>query len=57
MIPQTVPNNPINGVTDPVVASHDMPFSTRRTSSAEASCMATVTALKLFNLGGSGFPG
>src|SRR6266566_775284 len=38
----------------PVVASQDMPFSTRRTSSAEASCMLTVTACKLFSLGGCG---
>src|ERR1700694_5357221 len=57
MMPQTVPKSPINGVTEPVVASQDMPFSTRRTSSADASCMLTVTACKLFNLGGCGLPG
>src|SRR5215813_7848384 len=51
IIPQTVPNNPLNGVTEPVVASHVIPFSTRRTSSAEVSCILTVTACKLFNLG------
>ncbi len=44
MIPQTVPNNPMKGVTPAVVASQDMPLSTRRTSSVEASCMFTVTA-------------
>ena len=44
MMPQTVPNRPMKGVTPAVVASQDMPFSTRRTSSVEASCMLTVTA-------------
>ena len=44
MMPQTVPNRPMNGETEPVVASQDMPFSARRTSSAEATCMLAVTA-------------
>ena len=57
MMPHTVPKRPMKGVTEPVVASQVMPFSTRRTSSADASCMLTVTALRLFSLGGSGFPG
>ena len=42
--PHTVPKRPMNGVTEPVVASQAMPFSVRRTSSAAASCMLTVTA-------------
>jgi len=32
-------------------------FRRRRTSSAEASCMLTVTACKLFSFGGCGLPG
>src|SRR5690349_23390437 len=51
MMPQTVPKRPIKGLTEPVVASHCMPFSTRRTSSEEACCMVAVTAERLFNLG------
>ncbi len=47
--PHTVPNNPMNGVTDPVVASHGMNFSSFRTSSDVASCIATVTAFRLVN--------
>src|SRR5579859_2662645 len=57
MMPHTVPKRPMNGATEPVVASHDMPFSTRRTSSAEATCMYAVTACKLFNFGGCGLVG
>src|SRR5262245_31193134 len=57
MMPDTVQNNPLNGVTEPVVASHVIPFSTRRTSSADASCMFTVTAFRLFKVGGCGLPG
>src|SRR6266478_3245887 len=57
MMPQTVPNRPMNGVTEPVVASQVMPFSTRRISSADASCMLTVTAFRLFSAGGCGLPG
>ena len=47
MTPHTVPNSPMKGVTDPVVASHGMYLSTLRTSSPAASCMLTVTALRL----------
>src|ERR1700736_3630435 len=56
MMPHTVPKRPMNGETEAVVASQDMPFSVRRTSSAEASCMATVTACKLLILAGAGLP-
>ena len=45
MMPQTVPNKPMNGETEPVVASQDMPFSARRTSSEEASCIFTRSLL------------
>src|ERR1700732_5174545 len=54
IMPHTVPKRPMNGATDPVVASHDMPFSTRRTSSAEATCLLAVTACRLFSFGGCG---
>jgi len=46
----------MNGVTPAVVASQDMPFSTRRTSSVDASCMLTFTAWSDFSFGGDGFP-
>ena len=44
MMPQTVPKRPMNGETEPVVASQDIPLSARRTSSAEATAMLAVTA-------------
>ena len=53
MMPQTVPKRPMKGVTPAVVASQDMPFSTRRISSEEASCILTVTACMVFSLGGA----
>ena len=40
-----------------VVASQDIPFSARRTSSDAATCIFAVTACKLFNFGGWGLPG
>src|SRR3984957_4314081 len=50
MMPQTVPKRPIKGETEPVVASQDMPFSARRTSSAAANVIFTVTAERLLSL-------
>ena len=41
--PHTVPNNPMNGETDAMVASDDIPFSSRRTSSPAAICISTPT--------------
>ncbi len=57
MMPQTVPKSPMNGETEPVVASQDIPFSARRTSSADATCIFAVTACKLLSFGGCGLPG
>src|ERR1700730_5784812 len=57
MIHQTVPNNAINGDIEPVVVTQDMPFSARRTSSDEATCIFAVTACRLFSFGGCGLPG
>src|SRR3982074_3039563 len=48
---------PTNGAREPVVASQDIPFSTRRTSSALATCIFAVTACRLFNFGGCGLVG
>ena len=56
MMPQTVPKRPMKGATPAVVASQDMPFSVRRTSSAAASCMLTVTACMDLSLAGVGLP-
>src|SRR5208282_5473019 len=48
MIPQTVPNNPINGVTAPVIASHGTLRSRRVISSEDAICMARWIATRLW---------
>ena len=45
----------MNGATEPVVASHGIHFSTLRTSSAEATCMATATAFWLLSFPRCGF--
>src|SRR3984893_17750643 len=50
MIPEIFPKRPLNGDTDLVVSSQDMPFSARRTSSAAANCIFTVTACRLLSL-------
>jgi len=55
MMPHTVPNKPIKGVTEPVVASQDMPFR-RGDFVGGRQCMLTVTACKLFSLADEGLP-
>ena len=47
MIPHTVPNNPMNGVTDPVVASQGIHFSSFRTSPCAAACIVARMAFSL----------
>src|ERR1700674_5673586 len=49
--PHTVQNNPMNGETEPVVASHDIHFSSLRTSSPAATCICTPTAFAFFTRG------
>ena len=44
MMPHTVPNNPMNGAVEPVVASQLMRASNLVSSSDEAICIARCTA-------------
>src|SRR5260370_20012840 len=46
MIPQTVPNSPINGVTAPVIASHGTLRSRRRNFPEDWVCVGRLTATK-----------
>src|SRR5580693_6767620 len=47
IMPQTVPNNPMKGVTEPVMASHGTLRSRRVISSEQAICMARCIAILL----------